>query len=184
MENTLPNNINPRHLRYLEVIGETGSLLAASKVLNVAQPSLSVSISRMEDVVGHQLVKRGRHGAQLTEAGLIMVRHAQGLNNALENALSEIRTSAKGLNGPLIVGGTPLATANIIPEILSRLVKDFGPLQCRVVEALDEELLASLASHEIELAISSMMMPTVETMISSDIASVPCPRCKADCLDA
>jgi len=173
METNPPPNINFRHLRYLEVIGETGSLLAAAKVLNVAQPSLSVGISRMEDVVGQQLVIRGRHGAQLTEAGLVMVRHAKGLNNVLKNALSEIRTSATGVNGPLIIGGTPLATANIIPEILSKLVNDFGPLQCRVVEAMEAELLASLASHKIELAISSMVIPNVKATLSDDIASVP-----------
>jgi molybdate transport repressor ModE-like protein len=172
MEYSSPANLNPRHLRYLEVIADTGSFLAAAKVLNIAQPSLSVSIARMEDVVGEQLVTRGRHGAQLTEAGLIMVRHARGLNNALENALTEIRASAKGVNGPLIIGGTPLATANFIPEILSRLVQDFGPIRCRVVEAMEEELLAGLSGHEIELAISSMQMPHVKA-VAGDIASEP-----------
>ncbi len=173
MESSSPANLNPRHLRYLEVIADTGSLLAAARVLNIAQPSLSVSISRMEDVVGEQLVIRGRHEAQLTEAGLIMARHARGLNNALENALSEIRTLVKGVNGPLTVGGTPLATANFIPEILSRLVHDLGPIRCRVVEAMEEELIAGLSSHEIDLAISSMQMPHAEAAASRDISSEP-----------
>lgn len=165
--------LNPRHLKYLQVVAETGSLLAAAKALNIAQPSLSVSISRMEDVVGEKLMVRGRHGASLTKAGQILVRHAEGLDNALENALAEVRLSSLGFSGPMVVGGTPLATASIIPEILSKLVPDFMPIRCDVVEAYDEDLIRGLLKNEIDVVISSMRTEALETNGIGLIASEP-----------
>ncbi|MBP2563261.1 LysR family pca operon transcriptional activator [Neorhizobium galegae] len=165
--------LNPRHLKYLQVVAKAGSLLAAAKALNIAQPSLSVSISRMEDIVGQKLMDRGRHGASLTKAGQILVRHAESVDNALENALAELRLFSLGVSGPMVIGGTPLATASIIPEILSKLVPDFTPIRCDVVEAYDEDLIKGLLNNEIDVVISSMRAEVLESNGTGLIASEP-----------
>lgn len=166
-------SINPKHLRYLSVVAEAGSVLAASKVLNLAQPSLSMAIARLEDVVGVQLVERGRHGARLTGAGEILVRHARGIERTLENALLEIRTSEQAIAGPLVIGGTPLATAGFIPGVLSELSREFEPFQCRVIEGLEEPLFEGLINCEFDLVISSMYQQRPDKPAGHLIASEP-----------
>lgn len=148
--------INPRSLKYLLEIARSGSLIGAAKSLNIAQPSLSVSIARLEDQLGVKLLDRGRHGARLTEAGNILVRHAAGLETALENALLEVKHLSLGISGPLVVGGTPLTTYSIIPDIFARLVTEFPLLSCRVIEALDETLLGHLKSNKIDVAVCTV----------------------------
>lgn len=166
-------SINPRQLKHLRSIAEHGSLVAAAKALNIAQPSLSVSIARLEDVVGLKLVERGRHGAQLTDAGRTLVRHATGLDRALDNALAEVQFMAQGISGPFVVGGTPLATASFIPNILSELTVQSGPLACRVVEGVEENLRAGLLAHEIDILVCTVGGSRPDNQPLVDIVSEP-----------
>jgi LysR family pca operon transcriptional activator len=71
--------LSPLQLRYLLAISRAGSFVKAAERLNISQPALSVAISRLEDVVGARLPERGRHGAQLTVAGSVLIRHAESL---------------------------------------------------------------------------------------------------------
>jgi LysR family pca operon transcriptional activator len=131
-------------------------LLRAAQALNVAQPSLSVSIARLEDITGQSLVERGRHGARLTLAGLALLRHAESLEAILGAAAQEMQNVRIGVEGPLAIGGTPLSASSIIPDVLATLCVGYPSLACDVIETSDDELLAGLLSHRIDVVISTI----------------------------
>lgn len=145
--------IDPRHLRHLLALYRHGTFVRAARSLNLSQPALSVSIARLEDVVGRLLVERGPQGARLTPAGLGLVRHAVALENVLGVAQAEMRLGAAGVEGPLRVGGSPLAVVSIIPDVLARLVAEGPPFRAEVREAADDALMKALLSEELDLAI-------------------------------
>jgi molybdate transport repressor ModE-like protein len=147
-------DIDPRHLRHLLALHRHGTFVKAARSLNLSQPALSVSIARLEDVVGRPLVERAPQGARLTTAGLGLVRHALAVENALGAAQAEMRLGAAGVEGPLRLGGSPLAVVSIIPEVLARLITDGPAFRAEVREAADDALLNSLLSEELDLAIS------------------------------
>lgn len=166
-------DISPRQLAHLLAIHRFGSLLRASERLGVAQPSLSVSVARLEDVTGHRLVERGRHGAKLTAAGLALLRHAQSLEAVLEIAGEEMRNLRVGVAGPLIVGGTPLSASSIIPDILSSLCREQPAMACSVIEGSDDDLLAGLLTHRIDVVISTISGHGSSGREREDIANEP-----------
>jgi LysR family pca operon transcriptional activator len=125
-------------------------------MLQISQPALSVAIARLEDVVGTQLVNRGRNGATLTQVGEVLIRHAESLETVLHTAQHEVKLFDGGVVGPLTVGGTPLATLSIIPDVIARLTEEFSNLNMRVVEDTDENLMERLLGHEIDLVISNI----------------------------
>jgi DNA-binding transcriptional LysR family regulator len=51
--------IDPKLLRYLLAITRSGSFGRAAAMLGVWQPALSVTIARLEDVVGAPVMERG-----------------------------------------------------------------------------------------------------------------------------
>jgi len=57
-------------------IVETGSLVAASKKLNVTQSTITARLKALEDSLGQQLFIRYKAGAELTAAGLKFRRYA------------------------------------------------------------------------------------------------------------
>jgi LysR family hydrogen peroxide-inducible transcriptional activator len=58
-----------RALRYFVAAVETGSITAASGVCHVAQPSITMAVSRLEDELGVILLLRGKRGVQPTSEG-------------------------------------------------------------------------------------------------------------------
>lgn len=158
--------IDPRQLRYLLAIGRTGSFVRAAEMLNISQPGLSVAISRLEDILGTQVIERGRHGARLNTAGEVLARHAESVETVLHTAREEIILHEQGVAGPFTIGGTPLATVSIIPEVLARLVQEFGKVRMQVVEDSDEGLLQRLMRHELDVIVSNIgLRPRPEEVI-------------------
>lgn len=156
-------DLEPRQLRYLLAIARSGSFVKAADLLQISQPALSVAIARLEDVVGSQLVTRGRLGTTLTAAGKLLIRHAQSVETVLKTAQQEVRLFDQGVLGPLTVGGTPLTTLSIIPEVIARLTAEFSNVNMRVIEDTDENLLTRLISHEVDLVISNIgLSPRLE----------------------
>ena len=148
--------LEPRQLIHLLAVARTGSFVRASETLNLSQPALSASISRLEDVMGLKLLERGPRGAILTPAGAVITRHAESLETLLDRAVTEAMAAASGISGSLAVAGTPLATNSIIPAIVARLALEAAPATISIGEGPNEELVRLLERHEIDFAIGAI----------------------------
>jgi DNA-binding transcriptional LysR family regulator len=128
----------------LTEVARRGSYRAAAGALDYTPSAVSQQIALLEREVGHRLVDRGPHGAQLTEAGAVLVRHADVALDELDRARHELA----GLSGAgaLRVAAFPTATATIV-ALAARSV----PL--RVMEAEPDEAYAMLASGEVDAAV-------------------------------
>jgi hypothetical protein len=59
-----------RHLRYFVAVADAGTFTHAAERMDIAQPTLSQQIRRLEEMVGTPLLRR-RDGIRLTEAGMV-----------------------------------------------------------------------------------------------------------------
>lgn len=148
--------IDPRHLRHLIAVAEAGSLMGAQDRLNLSQPAISNSISRLEQVVGARVLNRGRHGATLTPVGEILLRYGEGIENLLSEAEQEVCLHAAGIGGPLKIGGTTLPVISIIPAGVARLSLEAGPISVRIIEGSDEDIISKLESQEVDILVSTL----------------------------
>lgn len=72
--------ITLRQYEYVVAVAETASLTAAAARLNVSQPSLSVAISRVEEIVGYKIFQRSKGAALvITPAGHRFIDKARDL---------------------------------------------------------------------------------------------------------
>ncbi|MER5914508.1 LysR family transcriptional regulator [Streptomyces sp. NPDC001982] len=77
-ENSAPQGVELRHLRYFVAVAEAGTFTHTAECVNVAQPTLSQQIRRLEVFVGTPLLQRRREGVRLTEAGAILLEESGG----------------------------------------------------------------------------------------------------------
>ncbi len=101
-----------RQLKYFLAVAERGSIAAASRTLNIAQPALSRQISGLEQELGHQLFDRMPRGVRLTRAGRELVRHSRRILEDIGDIGLHIDAAAKGRTGTIRVGVTPNQSAN------------------------------------------------------------------------
>jgi molybdate transport repressor ModE-like protein len=77
-------------LRVLAAVARHGSVTAAAKSLNYAQPSVSHHLARLEAETGTRLVERSGRGVKLTDAGRLLAGRAEEILGRLDAAEQEL----------------------------------------------------------------------------------------------
>lgn len=101
-----------RQLQYLMSVAQHGSIAAASRTLNIAQPALSRQIAAIEAEMGSLLFERLPRGVALTRAGRELVRHATRILGELGDVKAHVAAAAEGRRGTLRIGVIPNQSAN------------------------------------------------------------------------
>src|SRR3954468_3708251 len=97
--------IELRHLLALEAVAREGSFGKAATSLGYTQPAVSQQIALLERIVGHRLVERpgGPRPVSLTEAGRLLLTHAEAIAARLAAAQADLSAFGTGGGGILRV---------------------------------------------------------------------------------
>jgi LysR family hydrogen peroxide-inducible transcriptional activator len=146
-------------LRYVCAIAETGSFSRAAERCQVAQPSLSQQVSKLEEELGIRLFDRLARSVLLTDAGRTFLPHARTILHETELARSEVDGRRRDSRGTVIVGVIPTVAPYYLPQRISRFMQRFPEAGLRVVEETTPVLLESLRTLAIDIAILSLPLP-------------------------
>jgi hypothetical protein len=86
--------------------------------LNLAQPSLSKQLAGLEESVGARLFDRAHNGMVLTDAGRVLLRHAQRVLGEIDEAEAGLREFAAGKRAIIRVAGVKSAIKAVLPAAL------------------------------------------------------------------
>ncbi len=150
-----------RHLAALEAIAEHGSFGRAASALGYTQSAVSQQIATLERLVGPRLIERpgGPRPVELTEAGRLLLGHAEAIVARLQAARADMEALQSGEAGTLRVGAFQSAGARILPELLRRYTQAWPQVQIRLEEAEDEGLLAEIEHGGLDLAFVMLPVP-------------------------
>ena len=143
-----------RHLVALKTIADEGSFGKAAEKLGYTQSAISQQIATLERIVGLRLIERpgGPRPISLTEAGQILLRHAEAIQARLLAAKADMNALEAGDAGRLRVGTFQSVGAKIIPRLLRTFSESHPQVEIVLRESQDESEL--LAMIEPEPAIS------------------------------
>ena len=151
-----------RHLTALEAVGRTRSFGAAARELGYTQSAVSQQIARLERAVGQRLVDRpgGPRRVDLTEAGRLLLRHADAIVAQIDAAQADMAALAEGAAGPLRVGIYQSVGARILPGLLRRFQREWPRVEVRVQEETDvSDLLRRIERGELDLTFADLPLP-------------------------
>jgi len=95
--------MNLEELRTFLAVVEAGSLIAASRRLNVTQSTVTARINALEDEIGQKLLHRNKSGAELTSPGFKFKRYAELMVQLWRQARYEV-SLPKGFVGVCNLG--------------------------------------------------------------------------------
>jgi len=153
----VPNNwgsVEIKHLRALRAIAETGTFWAAAEALNSSLSTVSDHIADLEALTGQRLVERsrGRRTVTLTEAGRLLLGHADAIESRLRAAEADFRAYAAGLSGSLRVGIYQSVANKILPEVMRRFKAGWPDVDVQLTEgAYDITLVEAVERGELDL---------------------------------
>jgi DNA-binding transcriptional LysR family regulator len=146
--------IEVRHLAALRAVAHEGTFGAAAASLGYTQSAISQQIQTLERAVGERLVDRpgGPRRVSLTEAGEVLLRHAERVVAGMEAAWADLQALSAGDAGTLRVGTYQSVGARILPDLMRRFVAERPGVEVHLTESTsDQELLDEVERGETDL---------------------------------
>ena len=149
--------IELRHLAALEAVAREGSFGRAADALGYTQSAISQQIATLERIVGERLVERpgGPRRISLTEAGRLLLRHAEAVTARLEAAHADLVALQDGEAGTLRVGIYQSVGARILPALMQRFIADWPGVDLHLVEVNSDsepDVVGRIERGELDLA--------------------------------
>ncbi|WP_367648095.1 LysR family transcriptional regulator [Ruegeria arenilitoris] len=142
-----------RQLRYFLEIVEQGSLTAASRTLNVAQPALSLHLRNMEERLDTALLVRKASGVEPTEAGEILRSRARNILNELERTEDEIRNLDKSPGGAVRLGLSATISEILTLPLIDALQEKYPRITLNIADAMSGFVTEWLEEGRVDLAV-------------------------------
>jgi DNA-binding transcriptional LysR family regulator len=160
--------LDVKRLRLLREVALRGSFSAAADELYLSQSAVSQQIATLEREVGMKLLDRTREGPKLTDAGRVLVSHADAAIARLEEAERELAAIAGLEGGELRLASFPSASATLLTEAVSIFHRRHPKVRLSIADAEPEESLPRLRGGELDLALS-FDYPTVPATEDRDL---------------
>jgi DNA-binding transcriptional LysR family regulator len=151
--------IDLRHLAALEAVASSRSFGRAARELGYTQSAVSQQIAQLERIVGQRLFDRpgGPRRVEPTEAGLLLLGHADAIVARLDAARADMAALAEGSAGTLRVGIYQSVGARLLPALVRRFRGQWPRVGVRVREESSAEDLLRLVEHgELDLSFADL----------------------------
>ncbi|NJP48048.1 LysR family transcriptional regulator [Actinacidiphila epipremni] len=146
--------IEARHLRVLRAVARGGSFSAAARALGCTQPAVSQQMKALELAAGTPLVVRGGRETRLTEAGVALVRHADGILAGLTAAEEEVAAIAGLRAGRVRLVSFPSGTATLVPGAVAEMRAAHPGTEVSLVEAEPPRSVEMLRAGDCDIALA------------------------------
>lgn len=154
-----------QQLRYFCAVADTRNFTRAAIQTNVAQPSLSQQILKLEDELGAKLFDRLARSVKLTQFGKAFLPKALAILRQVGEARTEIQEMSGSEKGTVVLGAIPTIAPYLLPGILRGFTSEHPMVRVRVAEELTPILLERLRSGSLDLALLALPIRGEDLML-------------------
>jgi LysR family hydrogen peroxide-inducible transcriptional activator len=146
-------------LRYIVAVARERHFGRAAQACFVSQPTLSVSIKKLEDELDVKLFERGSTEVTVTPLGEQIVRQAQAVIEQAA-AIKEIAKRGKDpVSGPLRLGVIYTIGPYLLPDLVRQAIEHVPQMPLMLQENFTARLLEMLRTGELDCAIMAEPFP-------------------------
>jgi len=107
-----------RRLQILSALDAEGTMTAVAEVMFMTTSAVSQQLSILEKEAGVRLFTRAGRRVRMTEAGLVLVRHAQQIAAAAEAAQTSMKRFRTDVAGVVSLSAFPSFASTVLPKAL------------------------------------------------------------------
>jgi len=143
-------------LRTLVTIADLGSFVAASRVLHLAPPTVSLHIADLEAQVGAALLLRERGQVVPTGIGATLIDWARLLLNHSDAMLEDVRHQVTGMSGRVRMSASTPVIANQLPRVLAKLAETHPGIEVQLTVHTSTDAISMVAQGSLDVAVVAM----------------------------
>ena len=143
-------------LRYFCAVAETGNFTRAAEREQVAQPSLSQQIMKLEEELAVRLFDRLGRSVRLTDMGQMFLPRARAILNEMRAAKEEVAQRQSSVSGPVNIGVIPTIAPYFMPTRIASFSRKYPEAAMTVVEDVTVRLMDRLRGGLLDLSIMAL----------------------------
>ena len=147
-----------RHKDYILTIYEVGSFTKAAEKLFVSQPSLSLTVKRVEDKIGAPIFDRSTSPITLTETGRKYIQYAMQMKSIEEDFERYVSDYDNLLTGKLRIGGSSFFASFILPELILAFNEKYPAISFQILEDSTRNLISKIGENALDLMIDNAVL--------------------------
>jgi DNA-binding transcriptional LysR family regulator len=145
--------LDVRRLRVLREVAHCGSFSGAAEALGYTQPAISRHVAVLERETGTMLLERRSNGVRLTDAGELLVRHADSILARLRDAEDDLDDLLGMRAGRLHMSTITSAAPTIVPLAVVEFRRRLPEVELSVSMVEPPGVLSTLRAGDVDLAV-------------------------------
>lgn len=140
-------------IEYFLEVSRTLNITRASERLGVSQPTLTLSLKKLEDRLGAPLLVRKKSGVEMTRFGFQFQNEAKILLEQWERIRSVATREEQGLRGRYTIGVHPSVGIYALPKTLRALLAANPDLEIQLVHDLSRKVTEQVIRSKVDLGV-------------------------------
>ncbi|MGG6898848.1 LysR substrate-binding domain-containing protein [Rhizobium sp. BR 315] len=138
------------------------SIAQAARHNGIAASALSKRIKLLELEIGSALLNRHRRGVEVTDVGMIVLRHSRAMLHEARQLEAGLDATRKGLRGRVVLSANETALMEFVPRILPRFVEAHPGVQIVLEERANAAVVRAVWQNAADIGIYVGDVPPVE----------------------
>ncbi|KYG62596.1 hypothetical protein AZI87_14950 [Bdellovibrio bacteriovorus] len=125
----------------------------AAQELHVSQPTLTVAMRKLEDMLGVTLFERSKKGVTLTPTGLQIYQYSDQMLELWDEMVREAGSLDQTVKGTVRLGVHPSVGRYTLPVFLPTLLKDHPQLNVQLMHDLSRNILQMVRDSFVDIGL-------------------------------
>jgi DNA-binding transcriptional LysR family regulator len=143
-----------RRLRLLHELHARGTIAAVAEAVQYTPSAVSQQLAVLEREAGVALLEPAGRGVRLTDAAIVLVRHAEALLERSELAEAQLAAATGRIAGRGRIASFQSVALRIAVPAMQALEGEAPDLRCELIEAEPEQALPALALGDFDLVLA------------------------------
>jgi len=163
-----------RDLRLLDTVVRWGSMAKASTQLHLSQPAVSKAIAEMEQMLGVQLIERGRLGVEPTPHGRALLKRGIAIFDEVRQGIADLEHLSDPTAGEVRVSASEPVAAGLLPNLIEQFSRQYPKVAIHVTQAPIASLqfltpqYRDLRERNVDLILGPIFDPAVEEDLEAE----------------
>lgn len=149
-------------------IAQTGSFNRAAERLYLTQPSVTARIQALEKELGQLLFERKPRGVRLTDAGRVLLPHAERVLQDIRKAKRAVADLETATGGTLWVGSALTTSTYTLPQILAKFKVSYPAVEVSVRTGRSQQIQQLVLDDSVQMGLVHSPLAS-----HADIAATP-----------
>lgn len=146
-------NINLLHLYYFYQVAKSGSVTAASLILQIQQPALSIMLKKFEENIGFPAFEKKGRNIQLTDKGRELFIYAEEVFAKVQKLEEFIGLESDVISGKLKIATNDIVGHYILTPVLAKWVTDYPNVEISILYLTGQEACEKMVKDEIDFGL-------------------------------